>query len=83
MHLNGQRVGDALFEPGWSDYLKRAYYRTHDVTALVKQGGKLLGAIVADGWYAGYVGYGLLVRLRAEQAGPQFLRQNARPAGPA
>ena len=60
MHLNGTKVGEALFEPGWSDYLKRAYYRTHDVTALVKQGGNTLGAVVADGWYAGYVGYALM-----------------------
>jgi alpha-L-rhamnosidase len=60
MHLNGQKVGDALFEPGWSDYLKRAYYRTTDVTPLVKQGSNTMGAIVSDGWYAGYVGYALL-----------------------
>ncbi len=60
-HLNGQRVGDAYFEPGWADYRQRDYYRGHDVTKLVKQGGNCIGAIVADGWYAGYVGYGLLV----------------------
>ena len=60
LHLNGQRVDDAWFEPGWSDYHKRAYYRTHDVTGLVQQQGNTLGAILADGWYAGYVGYGLL-----------------------
>ena len=60
MHINGQKVGDALFEPGWSDYLKRAYYRTHDVTPLLKQGSNTMGAIVSDGWYAGYVGYALL-----------------------
>lgn len=60
-HLNGQRVGDAYFESGWADYRQRAYYRTHDVTKLVRDGENCLGAIVADGWYAGYVGYGLLV----------------------
>jgi hypothetical protein len=31
VHCNGQLVGDAYFQPGWSDYAKRAYYRTHDV----------------------------------------------------
>ncbi len=60
MHLNGAKIGDALFEPGWSDYLKRAYYRTYDVTPWVKQGSNALGAIVTDGWYAGYVGYALM-----------------------
>ena len=61
MHLNGRKVGDAFFESGWADYHKRAYYRTHDVTALVQRGENCIGAIVADGWYAGYVGYGMLV----------------------
>jgi alpha-L-rhamnosidase len=60
-HLNGQRLDDALFEPGWADYRQRIHYRAHDVTKLVRLGGNCLGAIVADGWYAGYVGYGLLV----------------------
>ncbi len=61
LYLNGQRVTENYFEPGWSDYVQRAYYRTHDVTKLVRNGDNRLGAIVADGWYAGYVGYSLLV----------------------
>ncbi len=60
-HLNGQRVGDAYFEPGWADYRQRDYYRVHDVTKLLQRGANCVGAIVTDGWYAGYVGYGLLV----------------------
>ncbi|HZQ47034.1 MAG TPA: family 78 glycoside hydrolase catalytic domain, partial [Verrucomicrobiae bacterium] len=72
LYLNGQRVGDNYFEPGWSDYHKRAYYRTHDVTALVRQGGNAIGAIVADGWYSGYVGYGLLVGYGPNKAGRNF-----------
>jgi len=72
LHLNGRRVGDAWFEPGWSDYLRRAYYRAHDVTALVREGQNTLGAIVADGWYAGYVGYGLLVGYGPNKAGRCF-----------
>jgi alpha-L-rhamnosidase len=61
LHVNGQRVGDAWFAPGWTDYRKRAYYNSYDLTALLKDGGNAIGAIVADGWYAGYVGYGKLV----------------------
>jgi alpha-L-rhamnosidase len=33
--LNGQRVGDALFAPGWTEYTKRIQYHVHDVTALL------------------------------------------------
>lgn len=58
IHINGQRVGEDYFSPGWTDYTKRIYYRTYDVTGLLRKGENTLGAILADGWYAGYVGYG-------------------------
>jgi alpha-L-rhamnosidase len=61
LHVNGQRVGDAFFAPGWTDYRKRAYYNTYDITSLLTENQNAIGAIVADGWYAGYVGYGKLV----------------------
>jgi alpha-L-rhamnosidase len=57
-HLNGARVSDAYFNPGWTDYTKRVYYRTHDVTRQVKTGENALAVILADGWYSGYVGFG-------------------------
>jgi len=69
LHLNGRRVGDALFAPGWTDYRQRAYYRTYDVTALVQQGANAFGAWVADGWYSGYIGFGLLTGIGVEKIG--------------
>ncbi|GAB2534966.1 alpha-L-rhamnosidase [Spirosoma aerophilum] len=59
--INGKRIGNDYFTPGWTDYNKRVYYQTYDVTADVKTGKNALGAILADGWYAGYLGYALLV----------------------
>lgn len=56
--INGRRVGDEFLTPGWTEYKKRVYYRTFDVTALVKQGDNAIGAILADGWACGYVGFG-------------------------
>ncbi|HRH28001.1 MAG TPA: alpha-L-rhamnosidase N-terminal domain-containing protein, partial [Aquabacterium sp.] len=72
LHLNGQRVGDAYFQPGWSDYAKRAYSRALDVTALVQSGRNALGAVVADGWYAGYIGFGRLNKLGPNGLGRYF-----------
>src|SRR6185503_12207187 len=69
LYLNGARIGDAHFEPGWSDYHQRAYYWTHDVTSLVRQGDNALGAWVADGWYSGYIGFGLLTGIGTEKIG--------------
>ena len=58
IHVNGQRVGQDSFTPGWTDYNKRVYYNTYDVTDRLCTGLNAIGAILADGWYAGYVGWG-------------------------
>ncbi|MDG1729325.1 MAG: family 78 glycoside hydrolase catalytic domain [Algibacter sp.] len=63
MHLNGNKVGEDLFLPGWTDYDERLYYQTYDITNQLIEGENAIGAIIADGWYAGYIGYALLVRI--------------------
>lgn len=55
--LNGEKVGDAFLAPGWTDYRKRISYQTFDVTELLRQGENVLGALIADGWYSGFVGF--------------------------
>ncbi len=71
LHLNGRRVGKDYFTPGWTDYDKRVYYLTYDVTDMIKPHVEnVIGAILADGWYAGDIGwlgqrlYGAEKRLR-------------------
>ncbi|MFE5320509.1 family 78 glycoside hydrolase catalytic domain [Paenibacillus sp. NPDC056579] len=56
MYLNGSRVGDHYFAPGWTDYAIRTQYQTYDVTGLVQAGGNALGAVLGTGWYSGHVG---------------------------
>jgi alpha-L-rhamnosidase len=58
VHLNGSRVHGDYFNPGWTDYTRRVLYRAYDVTDRLSPGENALGAILADGWYSGYVGYG-------------------------
>lgn len=58
IHLNGKRVGEDYFTPGWTDYTKRVYYNTYDITDMVKSGENAIGAILADGWYSGHVAHG-------------------------
>jgi len=58
LHINGKRVGEDYFAPGWTDYTKRVYYQSYEVTDLIKNGSNTIGAILADGWYAGYLGFG-------------------------
>jgi alpha-L-rhamnosidase len=58
LQINGKRVGEDYFTPGWTDYTRRVYYQTYDVTDLLTKSGNTIGAILADGWYAGYLGFG-------------------------
>ena len=55
--LNGARVGDHELAPGWTEYHRRIQYQTYDVTDQVRHGANCLGAVVADGWWSGYVGF--------------------------
>lgn len=56
--INGKQANDDFFMPGWSAYEKRIYYRAYDVTKLLKKGANAVAALLGDGWYAGYVGFG-------------------------
>jgi len=55
--LNGERVGDWLLTPGWTEYNKRILYQSYDVTELLQDGENAAGVVLGDGWYAGYIGY--------------------------
>ena len=55
--INGQRVSDDVFAPGWTDYHKRVQYNVYDVTHLLQTGENVLGAVLGDGWAVGHVGW--------------------------
>jgi alpha-L-rhamnosidase len=55
LQLNGQRVGDEYFTPGWTAYDFRYQYQTFDVTSALKEGDNCLGAILGDGWFRGFM----------------------------
>jgi len=57
LRLNGRPVDETYFTPGWTDYDVRVYYNTFDVTERLKSGFNALGAILADGWYSGHIGW--------------------------
>lgn len=53
--LNGERVGSDWLTPGWTEYGKRLEYLTYDVTEQLHLGENVLGSILADGWFSGYL----------------------------
>jgi len=73
VRINGQRVGDELLTPGFTDYDARLEYQTHDVTRLLRQGTNAIGALLGYGWYAGHMN---LFEMRCIYGYfPQFLAQ--------
>ncbi len=52
LFLNGKRVGDQVFAPGWTDYRQHVNYQTYDVTGLLSKGSNAIAALLAPGWYA-------------------------------
>jgi len=54
--INGQRVGDDVLNPGWTNYQKRVRYQVYDVASLLHEGENALGALLGDGWAVGQIG---------------------------
>lgn len=57
LELNGKRIGDEYFTPGWTAYDFRFQYQTFDITSQLKQGENCLGALLGDGWFRGPIGW--------------------------
>ena len=51
LRLNGQKVGDHVLDPGFTDYSKRVLYATYDVASQLQPGKNTIGVIVGNGWY--------------------------------
>lgn len=51
LYLNGQRAGDAVLNPAFTRYDRRALYVTYDVTSLLNQGHNVFGVILGNGLF--------------------------------
>lgn len=58
IYLNGNRVGNAEFTPGFTSYHRRLQYQTYEITDLLTPGPNAIGALLGPGWYVGKVGIG-------------------------
>ncbi|WOO85965.1 uncharacterized protein LOC62_07G009454 [Vanrija pseudolonga] len=55
--INGKPVSNQVLAPGWQSYSYRQAYQTLDVTDLLQKGNNVITAWVAEGWYAGRLGF--------------------------
>jgi len=53
LELNGARVGDSYFTPGWTSYKHRIQTQAYDVTGMLEKGENVIGAMLGNGWYKG------------------------------
>jgi len=57
MQVNGKRVGNQYFTPGWTSYDFRYQYQTYDVAEWLKAGKNSVGSILGDGWFRGNIAW--------------------------
>ncbi|AJY74255.1 glycoside hydrolase family 78 protein [Paenibacillus beijingensis] len=53
LEINGRRVGDYYFTPGWTSYNYRLQIQAYEVTELLRQGDNAVGALLGKGWFSG------------------------------
>lgn len=51
-YVNGKRVSNDWFNPGWTDFRYRIMYNSYDITSMMKQGSNGFGAMLGSGWYS-------------------------------
>lgn len=49
--INGERVGNDLLTPGWTNYNESTLYNTYDVTDHVRIGDNAIGLVLGNGMY--------------------------------
>jgi len=57
VEINGTRVGDQEFTPGWTSYDTRLQYQIYDITAKLVQNQNAIGIVLGDGWLRGNLGW--------------------------
>ena len=51
LRLNGEKVGDHCFDPGWTTVSERVLYSIYDVTDALRDGPNAVGMVLGNGWY--------------------------------
>lgn len=51
LHINGEKVGDNILDPAFTDYDDHVLYTTLDVTQFIQNGKNVIGVMLGNGWY--------------------------------
>lgn len=56
--INGKKIGNHYFAPGWTSYKNHLQYQVYDVSKSFNKGDNTIGVSLGDGWYKGRIGFG-------------------------
>lgn len=57
LSVNGKKVSNDFFNPGWTDYRYRLMYNTYDITDMLQAGENGIGALLGTGWWSEHSGF--------------------------
>ncbi len=52
LRINGEKIGDRVLDPPWTDYEKLALYTVYDVTGKVREGANAVAVMLGNGRYS-------------------------------
>jgi alpha-L-rhamnosidase len=58
LRINGKKIGDSVLDPAQTDYEKRIFYNTYDISRDLQKGMNAVGIILGNGWYNQQVAWG-------------------------
>ncbi|MBP5216482.1 MAG: family 78 glycoside hydrolase catalytic domain, partial [Bacilli bacterium] len=67
LELNGKKVGDRYFAPGFTSYAHDLYYQVYDIAPLLKDGENTLIIHLAGGWAVGSYVFSRVNRVTADR----------------
>jgi alpha-L-rhamnosidase len=68
LQLNGKKVGEQMFAPGFTYYHRHLLYQVHEVTKLLNPGDNDLTAFLGQGWYCGRFTFNNKTKIYGEQS---------------
>ncbi len=51
LRINGQKVGNKVLDPIFTNYDKTVLYSTYDITNMLQKGNNAVGIMLSNGWY--------------------------------
>ncbi|TCD02143.1 alpha-L-rhamnosidase [Pedobacter frigidisoli] len=55
--INGQKISNHYFAPGWTSYKNHIQYQVYDLSKSIKTGANVIGVALGDGWFKGRIGF--------------------------